>query len=56
VRLKTSAFNLLRGKLNNLFQLAGAMRVSVSQVYWIQEESHPINQKFIVGAVRAFGR
>ena len=54
--VKTRIFNLSRSRFHNLSQLAGAMGVSVSQVYRVKEGSRPINQRFIVGAARAFPR
>jgi len=41
-------------KFPNLVSLAEAMGLSVSQVYRVREGKRGINQKFIVGASRAF--
>lgn len=41
-------------KYSNLSELAKAMGISVSQVYRVREGKRNINQKFIVGAIRAF--
>jgi hypothetical protein len=41
-------------KFNNLSELAHAMGISVSQVYRVREGKRSINQKFVIGAVKAF--
>jgi hypothetical protein len=41
-------------KYDNLSALAVAMGLSVSQVYRVREGKRGINEKFIVGAKRAF--
>ena len=38
----------------NLSELAQAMGISVSQVYRVRECKRHINQKFIIGAIKAF--
>ncbi len=52
--LKTRVFELCNGKCRNLSELAEAMEISVSQVYRVREGKRHINQKFIVGAIKAF--
>ena len=52
--IKTRVFNLCNGQYRNLTELAYAMGLSVSQVYRVREGKRSINQKFIVGAKRAF--
>ncbi len=52
--IKTRVFELCNGKYKNLAELARAMGISVSQVYRVREGKRNINQKFIVGAIRAF--
>ncbi|MFA5309169.1 MAG: hypothetical protein WC370_06765 [Dehalococcoidales bacterium] len=42
------------GKYRNLSHLARAMGLSVSQVYRVREGKRGINEKFMVGAKRAF--
>ncbi len=54
MRLKTRIFELNHYK--NLSELAQAMGISVSQIYRVQEGKRSINEKFIVGAMRAFPR
>jgi hypothetical protein len=52
--IKTRIFELCNGKYRNLTELAEAMGISGSQVYRVREGKRPINQKFIVGAMKAF--
>ena len=52
--IRTTIFELCNGKYNNLSELAQAMGISVSQVYRVREGKRSINQKFIVGAIKAF--
>ena len=52
--VKTRVFELCDSKYNNLSELAEAMEISVSQIYRVREGKRHINQKFIVGAIKAF--
>ena len=52
--VETRIFELCNGKYKNLSELAEAMGISVSQVYRVREGKRNINQKFIVGAIKAF--
>jgi len=52
--LKTRVFNLYVRNYRNLSELAGAMGISVSQVYRVLEGKRNINRKFIIGAMKAF--
>jgi len=52
--LKTRVFNLYTKNYRNLSELAGAMEISVSQVYRVLEGKRNINRKFIIGAIKAF--
>ena len=54
MKLKTKIFELCNGKYTNLSDLAQAMGVSVSQVYRVREGKRRINEKFIIGAIKAF--
>ncbi len=45
---------MANGKYRNLSALAVAMGLSVSQVYRVREGKRGINEKFIVGAKKAF--
>ena len=52
--VKTRIFELSNGHYNNLSELAVTMGISVSQIYRVREGKRHINQKFIVGAIKAF--
>ena len=52
--IKTRIFELCNGSYRNLSELAQAMGISVSQIYRVREGKRSINQKFIIGAIRAF--
>jgi hypothetical protein len=52
--VRTRIFELPDNGYRNLSELAHAMGISVSQIYRVREGKRPINQKFIVGAIKAF--
>ena len=52
--IKTRVFELSGSRYDNLSQLARAMGLSISQVYRVREGKRGINEKFIIGAKRAF--
>jgi hypothetical protein len=52
--IRTRVFELANGKYHNLSDLARAMDLSISQVYRVREGKRGINEKFIVGAKKAF--
>jgi len=52
--IQTKVFQLCNGKYKNLSELAQVMGISTSQVYRVREGKRHINQKFIIGAIRAF--
>lgn len=52
--VETRVFELCNHRYRNLSELAQAMDISVSQVYRVREGKRHINQKFIVGAIKAF--
>jgi transcriptional regulator with XRE-family HTH domain len=54
--VRTRIFELRNGNYGNLSELAQAMGISVSQIYRIRQGKRNINQKFIVGAIKAFPR
>lgn len=54
MRVETKVFEFYNRKYNNLTELAKAMGISVSQLYRVREGTRRINQKFIVGATKAF--
>ena len=52
--IRTRIFRFCNGNYKNLSELAQAMGISVSQIYRVREGKRSINQKFIVGAIKAF--
>ena len=52
--IKTRIFELRNGSYRNLSELAQSMEISVSQIYRVREGKRSINQKFIVGVIKAF--
>lgn len=52
--VKTRVFDLSYNGYRNMSELARVMGISVSQIYRVREGKRHINQKFIVGAVKAF--
>ena len=50
----TRIFELCDGRYQNLSELAWVMGISVSQIYRVREGKRNINQKFIIGAMKAF--
>ncbi|GAI29582.1 unnamed protein product [marine sediment metagenome] len=52
--IKTRIFELRDKNYKNLSELARAMGISVSQIYRVREGKRSINQKFIIGAIKAF--
>ena len=52
--VRTRIFELCDDYYKNLSDLALAMGISVSQIYRVREGKRRINQKFIVGAMKAF--
>ncbi len=54
MKLETKVFELYHGKYTSLSALAQAMEISVSQVYRVKQGKRHINEKFIVGTMRAF--
>ncbi|MFC2005798.1 helix-turn-helix domain-containing protein [Chloroflexota bacterium] len=52
--VKTRIFEFHSNGYRNLSELAQAMGMSVSQVYRVRQGKRRINQKFIVGAMKAF--
>jgi len=54
MEMKTRVFELCNLRYRNLSELAVAMGLSVSQVYRVREGKRGINQKFIIGASKAF--
>jgi hypothetical protein len=52
--IETRVFEMAFGKYRNLSELARAMDLSISQVYRVREGKRGINEKFIIGAKKAF--
>jgi hypothetical protein len=52
--IRTRVFEMSNGRYHNLSDLARAMGLSVSQVYRVREGKRGINEKFIIGAKKAF--
>jgi len=52
--IRTKIFELRDKNYKNLSELAQAMGISVSQIYRVREGKRAINQKFIIGAIKAF--
>jgi hypothetical protein len=52
--IRTKVFEMSTGRYQNLSELARAMGLSVSQVYRVREGKRGINEKFIIGAKKAF--
>lgn len=52
--IRTRVFEMAINKYQNLSDLAKAMGLSVSQVYRVREGKRGINEKFIIGAKKAF--
>jgi len=52
--VKTRVFDLRYRNYRNLSEMAQAMGISVSQVYRVRGGKRCINQRFIVGAIKAF--
>jgi len=52
--IKTRVFELANGKYQNLSDLARAMELSISQVYRVRVGKRGINEKFLIGAKKAF--
>jgi transcriptional regulator with XRE-family HTH domain len=54
MRVQTKIFELCPGEYRNLSELAQVMGISVSQIYRVRRGKRNINQKFIIGALKAF--
>ena len=54
MELKTGIYDLCPHYYRNLTEMAHAMGISVGQVYRVLEGKRHINEKFIIGAMKAF--
>jgi hypothetical protein len=52
--IKTRVFEMADHRYHSLSELAGAMGISVSQLYRVRDGKRGINEKFIIGAKKAF--
>ncbi len=54
MKLNTRVFELCNGKYRNLVELAQTMEISQDLIYRVRKSERGINQKFIIGAMKAF--
>ena len=54
MKLNTRVFKLYKGKYKSLVELAQAMGISGGYIYKVRQGKRSINQKFIIGAIKAF--
>ncbi len=52
--IMTRIFELCDHNYHNLSELAQAMGLSVGQISGVQQGKHSIDEKFIIGALKAF--
>ena len=52
--VKARIFEFSHNNYKNLSELAHAMDISVSQLYRVRKGKRRINEKFIIGVIRAF--
>ena len=52
--VKTMVFELHNNGYRKLSELAQAMGIPISQIYRVREGKRHINQKFLIGAIKAF--
>jgi len=53
-KLKTKVFALYKEDYSSLVEVAQAMGISESQIYRVKHGDRAINEKFIIGALKAF--
>jgi len=54
VKLNTRVFELYKGRYGSLTELARVMGISGGYIYKVRQGKRNINQKFIIGAIKAF--
>ena len=54
MKLNTRVFELYKGKYRSLTELARVMGISGGYIYKVRQGKRSINQKFIIGAIKAF--
>ena len=52
--LRTQIFELYNSKYKNVHELAQAMGISTGQICGVQQGKRDIDDKFIIGALKAF--
>ena len=53
IKLNTRVFELYKGRYGSLPELARAMGMSFGHVYRVKQGKRGINEKFIIGAMKA---
>lgn len=56
MRIETKVFELCNGRYWSLSESAKVMGISVSQVYRVYRGKRHINEKFIIGTIKAFSQ
>ena len=54
MKLNTRVFELCNGKYRNLVELAQTMGISQNLIYRVRKGERNINERFIIGATKAF--
>ena len=54
MKLKTRVFELSNGRYRNLIELAQTMEIFLDLIYRVRKGERGINQRFIIGATKAF--
>ena len=54
MKLNTRIFELYKGKYRNLVELAQTIGISQDLIYRVRKGERGTNQKFILGAIKAF--
>ena len=54
MKMKTRVFELYNERYANFSELAKAMEISAATVSRVRQGTRPVNQKFIIGAIKAF--
>jgi len=54
MKLKTRVFELCNGRYRNLVELAQTMGISNDLIYRVRKGERGINERFIIGAIKAF--
>ncbi len=54
LKLNTRVFKLYKERYRSITELAWAMEISAGYIYKVRQGKRNINQKFIIGAIKAF--